>query len=107
MRACAPRYVHSTAITAARRACGSRPHRDVGEVRALRQPMKKFHDYLGAVAGDLAASLHSAGANGIALTLRHAVQFETWHSLSAQGASDAAIADLVVVWVSALTRQSR
>ena len=82
-------------------------YRDVGEVRALRQPMKKFHDYLGAVAGDLAASLHSAGANGIALTLRHAVQFETWHSLSAQGASDAAIADLVVVWVSALTRQSR
>jgi AcrR family transcriptional regulator len=84
-------------------------YRDVGEVRALRQPMKKFQDYLDAVAGDLATSFNSAGANDarIALTLRHAVRFETWRSLSSQGASDAAIANLVVVWVSALTRQAR
>jgi AcrR family transcriptional regulator len=84
-------------------------HRDEAEVRALRQPMKKFHDYLGTIAADLADSVAAGGArrDEIALTLHHAVQFETWHSLSSQGAGDESIADLVVAWLSALTGRSR
>jgi AcrR family transcriptional regulator len=82
-------------------------HRDHGEVRALRQPMKKFHDYLGDIAADLTDGMAAAEAkrDRVALTLHHAVQFDTWRSLSAQGASDQAIADLVVAWLSALTNR--
>jgi len=80
-------------------------HRDEADVRALRQPMRKFHDYLDTIAADLTAGLGVSGArrDRVALTLRHAVQFETWRSMSSQGASDRAIADLVGTWLSALT----
>jgi AcrR family transcriptional regulator len=79
-------------------------HRDEAEVRALRQPMKKFHDYLGTIAADLADSVAAGGARRemVALTLHHAVQFETWHALSSQGTTDRTIADLVVAWLSGL-----
>ena len=80
-------------------------HRDEGEVRALRQPMRKFHDYLDGVAADLTRGIAATGAkrDRVALTLHHAVQFDTWRSLSARGASDQTIADLVVAWLSAVT----
>lgn len=80
-------------------------HRDEAEVRALRQPMKKFHDYLAAIAVDLADGLALSGNrhNRVTLTLHHAVQFETWHSLSSQGANDRTSAELVVTWLSGLT----
>lgn len=83
-------------------------HRDKAEVRALRQPMKKFHDYLAAIAADLAGGVGATAPrrDEIALTLHHAVQFETWHSLSSRGAGDESIADLVVAWLSALTGRS-
>jgi len=80
-------------------------HRDEAEVHALRQPMRKFHDYLGAIAADLTDGFALSGnrRNKVTLTLRHAVQFKTWHSLSSQGTSDESIADLVVAWLAALT----
>jgi len=80
-------------------------HRDEAEVRALRQPMRRFHDYLTELADDLCAGLGtgSAGRDKVALTLRHAVRFDTWRSLASQGASDVAAADLVLGWLSALT----
>jgi AcrR family transcriptional regulator len=83
----------------------SAAHRDEGEVRALRQPMRQFHGYLRRVAEDLVAGLGRTGAPRAqaALTLHHAVRFETWRSLASQGASDHAIAALVVVWLSAPT----
>lgn len=79
-------------------------HRDEAQVPALRAPMKKFRDYLKAIADDLTAIQRANGRrrDNVALTLRHAVQFRTWHSLKGQGASDEAIADLVVAWLSAL-----
>ncbi len=79
-------------------------HRDEAEVRALRQPMKKFHDYLGTIAADLAAGIAAGGKQRemAGLTLHHAVRFETWRSLSSQGTTDRTIADLVVAWLSGL-----
>jgi AcrR family transcriptional regulator len=85
-------------------------HRDENEVRALRAPMKKFRGYLDAVADELAGGLVAGLTKGqsgrIALTLRHAVQFETWRSLSSQGAGDAALVALVVEWISAIRRDA-
>ena len=79
-------------------------HRDEAQVPALRAPMKKFRDYVKAIATDLVATQRATGRRRehVALTLRHAVQFRTWHSLKGQGMSDEAIADLVVAWLSAL-----
>lgn len=84
-------------------------YRDEKEVPALQPPMKKVRDYLASIAGDLTAAQRVSGrrADKVALTLHHAVQFETWRSLKSQRASDDAIADLVVDWLSALTGSAR
>lgn len=81
-------------------------HRDENEVGALRAPMKKFRGYLDAMAGELAGGFAGGQRDKIALTLRHAVQFETWRSLSLQGADDASLAALVGEWISALRRNA-
>lgn len=84
-------------------------YRDEQEVPALQQPMKKVRDYLAAIASDLTAAQKAGNRKSekIALTLHHAVQFETWRSLKLQCASDDIIADLVVDWLSALPGFSR
>jgi len=79
-------------------------HRDVAEVAALRGPMKKFKTYLAVVADGLAGEGTGTRHDKIVLTLRHAVQFETWRSLASQGAADGALAALVGEWLSALKR---
>ena len=76
-------------------------YRDETEVTALRQPKREVRNYLGRIAADLAGALDATGRAGgpIAVTLAHAVQFATWQSLKEQGASDAAMVELVMDWL--------
>ncbi len=77
-------------------------YRDMNEVPALRQPMKKFHAYLDGLAADLAATLQPPRARRrpVLLTMRHALRFETWHSLASQDVDDDAIVELMMGWLS-------
>jgi AcrR family transcriptional regulator len=78
-------------------------HRDVDAVPALAAPMREFEAYLAAVAEELSAALEPAkGARmRVVATLRHALAFSTWRSLSEQRLGDAAMARLVTEWVAA------
>lgn len=78
-------------------------YRDVDAVPALQSPMAGFESYLEDVVEGLLpdgppdATVPSA----VATTLRHAVRFSTWRSLSAQGLDDSEAAALAARWVEA------
>lgn len=72
--------------------------RDRGQVALADRHMGAFDKYLEAVAADLIGAFPRGGARR-ERTLRHAVKFQTWDSLAADGASDSEIAELVVSWL--------
>jgi len=76
--------------------------RDEGDVEALRGPLGGYRQYL----DRYAERLHGAIVPGdpgrdVRVTLRHAVDFSTWVSLTARGLSDSDKADLVMGWLGA------
>jgi AcrR family transcriptional regulator len=81
--------------------------RDEAEVPALQAPMKAFRDYLAAIASDLLQALgpEKTAAPGVAATIEHAVEYQTWASLAARGADDAQAAALATTWVRAVLHQ--
>lgn len=82
-------------------------YRDETQVPALKAPMGNVRKYLGAIADDLCSALPQSGrANELRATVAHALQFSTWLSLSREMKSDAAMADLVVRWIAAISPAS-
>jgi AcrR family transcriptional regulator len=75
-------------------------YRDVDTVPALRGPMQEFEAYLDGTGRALVLELQPPKAQKarIAATLRHALEFSTWRSLSRQRLRDAAMASLVLEW---------
>ncbi len=91
------RYYRATA------AMWTASHRDEAEVEALQGPMQAFRDHLTGIATELAAPLGSARQRvRVTVTLNHAFAFKTWQSLSGQGLTDKAAADLVCHWLAGL-----
>jgi len=76
-------------------------HRDEAEVAAMQEPMAKFRRYLDSIRDDLLRALAPGKRERAAVvaTLRHALTFTTWVSLSEDGLSDDAMADLVMGWL--------
>jgi AcrR family transcriptional regulator len=76
-------------------------YRDEAEVTALQQPMEQFRLYLDSICDDLLKALapSSRARAAVAATLKHALAFPTWASLSADGSADDAMADLVIQWL--------
>jgi AcrR family transcriptional regulator len=76
-------------------------YRDEAEVTALQQPMEQFRFYLDSICDDLLKALapSSRARVAVAATLKHALAFPTWASLSADGSADDAMADLVIQWL--------
>lgn len=74
--------------------------RDVSEVPALREPMKRFTGFVAAIGDDLAARFGAGRqqAARIAATIQHALAFPTWADLDARGLSDADKVALVARW---------
>jgi AcrR family transcriptional regulator len=73
---------------------------DVAHVPALQGPMAEFGAFLNAVAAGLIAGFDGGQkAAHIAPTIRHALRFQTWSDLEAQGLDDAAKVDLVSHWL--------
>ena len=79
--------------------------RDAPLSGVVEKSLKPYRGYLEHVARglsvDLATGLHSLG---VRVTLRHAVQFETWATLSRNGLSDEAAAKLVLGWIDGARR---
>lgn len=80
---------------------------DEKDVPALRAPMHEFRAYLVGMADSLARPI-DAGANSYAViaTLRHAVHFATWASLSGQGLRDEQAAELAASWIAGAIREN-
>ena len=76
-------------------------HRDEAEVVAMQEPMAQFRAYLDSIRGDLLKALAPGKRErrAIAATLKHALAFTTWESLSEDGLSDDAMIDLVMGWI--------
>lgn len=70
---------------------------DAPHVPAVRKAMAPFDDYLETYVAELERGWRGRAARRRA-TLRHAVQFTTWQSLSALTGDDAAAAELVMGW---------
>lgn len=79
-------------------------YRDVEKVSAMQVPMGRFEAYLDQVAGDLARAWHTtpAARKRLRLTLRHALRFGTWQSLSSAKLKDKQIAELAQSWLAGI-----
>lgn len=74
--------------------------RDLDEVAALRQPMSDVAAFLTSVASDLIAAFGKVPAKArLAATVRHALHFQTWSELEAQGLGNAGKVELVRSWL--------
>jgi hypothetical protein len=71
---------------------------DAETVPALTRLMEPFRDYLGALVGELEGSWPRCSGRR-RTTIRFAVQFATWRSLSQLTSGDREIADLVLRWI--------
>jgi AcrR family transcriptional regulator len=76
-------------------------YRDVADVPALREPMRKVSAFLAEVGDDLVDGLRPKAdrAQFAAATIHHALSFTTWDSLSELGLSDDRMVDLVLRWL--------
>jgi AcrR family transcriptional regulator len=74
-------------------------YRDIDLVPALAERMKLVDAYLDDVAGRLADTVQKRADRLVVATLRHAVEFPTWQSLSRRGLSDEDAATLVLGWM--------
>lgn len=79
-------------------------YRDLEQVGALHAPMERFERHIDQVADDLAQGWPAtrAAARPLKATLRHALRFATWESLTAAGLKDPQAAALVRSWLSCL-----
>lgn len=74
--------------------------RDVDEVVALQQPMAGVASFLASVASDLIAAFGKVPDKArLAATVRHALHFQTWFELEAQGLGNARKVELVSSWL--------
>jgi AcrR family transcriptional regulator len=78
-----------------------RLHRDAEEIAPLSRVMKPFLEYLGGVAGDLAAHWRP-GDPCIAAACRHALSFPTWRSLDQERIDNPRKVAMVLTWLDAL-----
>jgi hypothetical protein len=79
--------------------------RDAPYVDVVEKALTPFRAYLDLVAGSISDGLATnAQANAVRVTLRHAVQFETWAMLARLGLSDEAAARLVLGWIDGVRR---
>jgi AcrR family transcriptional regulator len=76
-------------------------YRDVGKVDALNEPMVGFEGYLAAAKKELLAGWANNRSRRLQATAAHALGFSTWQSLTEQGLSRTAMADLVCSWMRA------
>lgn len=73
---------------------------DVAHVPALQGPMAAFSAYLDGISAELIAGFDgSPGMAHIAPTIRHALRFQTWSDLEAQGLDNDAKVTLVCHWL--------
>ena len=84
-------------------------YRDEAYVPALQEPMKAVRRHLDELASDLLEHLDppSDVRARCETTIRHAVAFTTWQSLSSDEANDATIASIVQTWVKGSLQSSR
>ena len=73
---------------------------DAAELEALRESVAPMKDYLDDVASHLDRLWPRRNAQRLA-TLRHAVEFSTWQSLSGSPGNDRAAVTLVMTWLDA------
>jgi hypothetical protein len=79
--------------------------RDAPFSEAVEKALKPFRAYLEQVVASISDGLASdARAGGVRVTLRHAVQFETWAMFARLGLSDEAAAKLVLGWIDGVRR---
>ena len=79
-------------------------YRDEAEVPALQGPMHAFRDYLAAISADILSKFPGRNLRDVAATVEHAVQFQTWRSLSATGLDDKEAARLATKWAAAAVK---
>lgn len=79
--------------------------RDEAEVTALQIPMRRFRDYLAAVAADILVAFGSSRSKALGATVAHCVEFRTWTSLAEKGLSDKAAAQLATTWARAAAKR--
>ena len=79
--------------------------RDAPFVEQVEKALKPFRAYLTDLAEGLSAG-YSVGARAevVRVTIRHALQFETWASLTHDGLSDEAAAKLALDWIEGARR---
>lgn len=77
--------------------------RDMDDVPALQGPMREVGQFLLSVGEDLLDRLAAPPDNraAVAATVHHALTFQTWASLKELGLDDAAMVDLVCLWIDA------
>lgn len=82
-------------------------YRDLGQIEALKEPMDRFEAYLDQVADDLVKAWKETGAARKRLqdTLRHAMRFSSWQSLTQAKLSDKKMAELVQTWLDCIKRR--
>jgi len=76
-------------------------YRDLGQVVALDEPMRQFHDYLEDVGKALLSVYAPRRSQRLRATIGHALRFSTWESLNAQRLSPVAMAAVVCAWLRA------
>ena len=76
-------------------------YRDLGKITALDQIMAGFDQYLDAFAGSVLKDWAPLKSKGLRATIRHAVRFSTWQSLSEQKLGRTATVKLVISWIEA------
>ena len=83
-------------------------YRDVADVPALQEPMRRVRSYLDSLRDDLVRHLAPAlkSSDSARATLGCAVQFFTWQSLAGQWLDDLAMANLVCGWLQGTTQSS-
>lgn len=79
-------------------------HADAPHMAVVRETLSPFSEYLDAFVQEIERGWRGRSALRTA-TLRHAVEFETWQSLSALTASDAESAELVLRWCEGLRKR--
>jgi AcrR family transcriptional regulator len=74
-------------------------YRDLGKVPAMDEVMARFDQYLAAFAESVLGDWAPRKSKGLRATIGHSLRFSTWESLTAQGLSQRALAELVTSWI--------
>lgn len=84
-------------------------HHDVASVTTLQKPMTDFAAFATEIADDLAKPLRPGPrqARPVKATVQHALAFLTWQDLRKRGLTNPKKVELVVAWLSGITRNSR